>query len=550
MTIIAAMLVWSVTAAAQAPAAPPLPHETLFYTHDGLRLEAYLYLPQGAGPFPLVVYNHGSVPAAQEKDEWPAPYIARLLVPAGYALLVPERRGYGKSEGRSFAEEIGQDRGPRFVERQRAEAGDINAGVEFVLARSNSPLDPKRVVIMGYSFGGIVTTLASAASQRYAAVIVQAPGALNWDRSSDTRNALTEAAAKIRAPLSCAVAENDATTESARTICATAQAAGARTTLKVYPPFAGGKERPGNPPGHALFGPFGVSVWEKDALGFLAEVTQPSAQTPVAPADRFFDSSGVQIRYVEQGQGPAIVMMHGYTGTLDRHFIANGVFANLAKDHRAIAIDLRGHGKSGKPHDPKAYGEEMARDVVRLLDHLKIQRAHVLGYSLGAFIAGRVATLHPERLMSVVYVAGLPLRDMSFMDKFARDSVTELESDLPFKSLVVALQPPGAKPPSEDDMRKAMAPLVAANDVKAFAALWRGYQTLAVSDTQLAAVRVPSIVLVGSDDLNAAGVPELNKLHPRIKTVVVQGAQHGGPEGVMRRPEFMAALREFLAGAP
>ena len=54
-----------------------------------------------------------------------------------------------------------------------------------------------------------------------------------------------------------------------------------------------------------------------------------------------------------RAQGPAIVLMHGYTGTLDRHFIANGVFANLAKDHRAIAIDLRGHGKSGKPHDPR-----------------------------------------------------------------------------------------------------------------------------------------------------------------------------------------------------
>lgn len=274
-----------------------------------------------------------------------------------------------------------------------------------------------------------------------------------------------------------------------------------------------------------------------------------AAQPPAAPPDQFFDSNGVRLRYVEQGQGPVIVLMHGYTGTLDRHFIANGVFANLAKGHRAIAIDLRGHGKSGKPHDPNAYGEEFARDVVRLLDHLKIQRAHVLGYSLGAFIAGRVATMHPERLIGVVYVAGLPLRDLSFMDPFARDSVQELESDLPFKSLVAALQPPGSKPPSEDDMRKAMAPLVAANDVKAFAALWRGYKTLAVSDTDLAAVRVPSIVITGSEDINAAGVPELNKRHPQIRTVVVPGAQHGGPEGVMRRPEFMAALREFLAAA-
>ena len=284
-------------------------------------------------------------------------------------------------------------------------------------------------------------------------------------------------------------------------------------------------------------------------LSFVT-VSPVLAQAPAAPADQFFDSSGVRIRYVEQGSGAPIVLMHGYTGTLDRHFIANGVFANLAKDYRVIAMDLRGHGKSGKPHDAKAYGDEMARDVVRLLDHLKIQRAHVLGYSLGGFIASRLATLHPDRLISIVYVASLPLRTTdTVMDKFAEDSVQELESDLPFRSLVEALQPPGSKPPSEDEIRKAVAPLVAANDVKAFAALWRGFKTLPISPQQLTAVKVPSIVITGSADTNAAGVPELNKTHPQIRTVVVPGAQHGGPEGVMRRSEFMAALRPFLAAA-
>ncbi|MGH9221259.1 MAG: alpha/beta fold hydrolase [Vicinamibacterales bacterium] len=274
------------------------------------------------------------------------------------------------------------------------------------------------------------------------------------------------------------------------------------------------------------------------------------AQTPAAPPDQFFDSSGVRIRYVEQGQGPAIVLMHGYTGTLDRHFIANGVFANLAKDHRAIAIDLRGHGKSGKPVTASEYGPQMAIDVVRLLDHLKIQRAHVLGYSLGAMIAGRLATLHPERLISVAYIASLPLRTTdTYMEKFAAASVEELESDMPFKSLALALQPPGAKPPSDDEIQKAVAPLVAANDVKALAALWRGYKGLAVSDQQLRAVTIPSIVITGSEDISAAGVPELNKTQPQIRTVVVQGAQHGGPDGVMRRAEFMTTLREFLAAA-
>src|SRR6187401_1354268 len=139
----------------------------------------------------------------------------------------------------------------------------------------------------------------------------------------------------------------------------------------------------------------------------LAAVSIVAAQ-PAAPADQFFDSNGVQIRYVEQGSGSPVVMLHGYTGTADRHFIANGVFAQIAKEHRAIAMDLRAHGKSGKPHDPKMYGEEMAKDVVRLLDHLNIQKAHIVGYSLGAMIAGRLVTTNPDRLLSVAFIGHHP----------------------------------------------------------------------------------------------------------------------------------------------
>ena len=271
---------------------------------------------------------------------------------------------------------------------------------------------------------------------------------------------------------------------------------------------------------------------------------------PAAPPDQFFDSNGVRIRYVEQGSGPPLVLMHGYTGTLDRHFLANGVFANLAKDHRVIAFDLRGHGKSGKPHDPSEYGEVMAGDVVRLLDHLKIERAHMIGYSLGAVIAGRLATMHPNRLISVAYVAQYPMRELSpRLEKFAEDSVRELEGNLPFRSLALALQPPGAKPLTDDEIRKMVAPLVAANDVKALAALWRGYRTLVVQDSALAAARAPMIILIGSEDTNAAGVPAFTTAHPQIRALIVPGAQHGGEQGVMRRPEFMATLREFLAAA-
>jgi len=157
------------------------------------------------------------------------------------------------------------------------------------------------------------------------------------------------------------------------------------------------------------------------ALAILFSVAA-AAQTP-APPDRFFDSNGVQIRYIEQGSGTPVVMLHGYTGTLDRHFIANGVFANIAKDHRAIAMDLRAHGKSGKPHDPKAYGDELAKDVIRLLDHLEIPRAHIVGYSLGAILAGRLIVTDPDRLASVAFIGAHPRRELNAYDtKFIEDS--------------------------------------------------------------------------------------------------------------------------------
>jgi dienelactone hydrolase len=260
-----------VTAALVAQAAPPpaLPYETLFYTHDGLRLEAYLYKPQGAGPFPLVVYNHGSAPEEQEGQEWPAPYIARIFVPAGYALLVPERRGYGKSGGLAFSKDVGSDRGRRFAARHRQEATDINAAVEYVLTHPAFSIDRRRVALVGWSFGGIVTTLAAGSADSYSAVVVQAPGALNWDHSEEMRKALLAAAPAIRAPLSCMVAENDATVESARQICAAAQAAGTKTTVTIYPPYHGPVGRPGTPEGHALFGPAGADIWKGDVLAFI-----------------------------------------------------------------------------------------------------------------------------------------------------------------------------------------------------------------------------------------------------------------------------------------
>jgi dienelactone hydrolase len=254
----------------------------LFYNNGNLRLEAYFYRPQGTGPFPVVVYNHGSR-AGFERAERPMAFIARVLVPAGYAVLVPERRGYGKSDGATFAEEVGNDRGERFIRRQEAEAADVNAAVDY--AKAQLPIDTERIGVIGYSFGGIVTTLAAAGNKSFAAVVNQAPGALNWDRSPLLRQELLSSAEKIKAPMVCMAAKNDATTENVRSICAKARDHGAVTDVIIYPPFKDPRFDNPTAPGHAIFF-YGVDIWQQDVLTFLAKYLKPEAHTPdkAAPA--------------------------------------------------------------------------------------------------------------------------------------------------------------------------------------------------------------------------------------------------------------------------
>jgi pimeloyl-ACP methyl ester carboxylesterase len=269
---------------------------------------------------------------------------------------------------------------------------------------------------------------------------------------------------------------------------------------------------------------------------------------PVVPRDSFFNSDGVQIRYVDQGQGSAVVLVHGYTGNLERHWLAPGIFADLVKDHRVIALDCRGHGKSGKPADPKSYGAEMGQDIVRLLDHLKIRRAHLVGYSMGAIIAGRLLTTNADRFLTVTFIGHHPVRKWTDDDEQqAEAAARELESDTPFRSLILGISPADAQP-GEDEIRKLSQGLVATNDLKALAAFHRGRRTLVASETALAAVRVPMLEIIGSADPNLADLQDLRKVMPALTVVVVQGATHGGERGVLRRPELLEALRALLAG--
>ena len=112
----------------------------------------------------------------------------------------------------------------------------------------------------------------------------------------------------------------------------------------------------------------------------MARLTTLAAVLLLATAadaqQRFFDSNGVRIRYLELGKGEPVVLLHGNGGSL-QGWLDTGIAADLARDYRVIALDARGHGQSGKPRDPSAYGQQMGLDLVRLLDQLGIERAVV-----------------------------------------------------------------------------------------------------------------------------------------------------------------------------
>jgi pimeloyl-ACP methyl ester carboxylesterase len=241
-----------------------------------------------------------------------------------------------------------------------------------------------------------------------------------------------------------------------------------------------------------------------------------------------FDSDGVRLHFELHGPegGHPIVLVHGFASDYQLNWVGTRWQETLTKaGHRVIGLDCRGHGSSDKPHDPEAYAlETMSADVRRLLDHLEIETANYLGYSMGGKIGVQALLDFPERLGRVVLGGagwGGAFRAAGAIAKALRGG------------------------PIESPVAKTFFDFAAArpsNDLEALAACILGPQP-EPDPAGLAAIKNPVLVVVGDEDDIVTDVDRLIESIPTAKLVMVAGRNHMSavPAG-----EFKKAALEFL----
>jgi pimeloyl-ACP methyl ester carboxylesterase len=226
-----------------------------------------------------------------------------------------------------------------------------------------------------------------------------------------------------------------------------------------------------------------------------------------------FLNGGVEIAYLDEGENEPIVLVHGFASTKEVNWVQPGWVAALtAAGRRVIALDNRGHGASSKLYEPSAYhSAAMAEDVRALLDHLKIERADVMGYSMGARIAAFLAVNHPARVRSVI-LGGLGKRLVEGVG--LPETIAE---SLEAPSLADVQDPTGRVFRVFAEQNR--------SDLRALAACIRGSrQTL--THAQVASILVPVLVAVGTKDKVAGSARELAALIPGARALDIPDRDH------------------------
>jgi pimeloyl-ACP methyl ester carboxylesterase len=247
-----------------------------------------------------------------------------------------------------------------------------------------------------------------------------------------------------------------------------------------------------------------------------------------------FRHGEVEIAFLDEGQkqpnAEPIVLVHGFASNKEVNWVNPGWVATLTRaGRRVIALDNRGHGASSKLYDPAAYhSATMAQDVRALLDHLHIERADVMGYSMGARIAAFLTVVHPARVRALV-LGGLGIRLVDGVGLSAN-----IAEALEARSLADVSDPTGRSFRSFAEQTQ--------SDLKALAACMRGSrQTL--SREQVAGIRVPVLVAVGTKDNVAGAAQALAALIPGARALDIPDRDHMLAVG---DKVFKAGVLEFL----
>ena len=243
-----------------------------------------------------------------------------------------------------------------------------------------------------------------------------------------------------------------------------------------------------------------------------------------------FNSDGVEIAFDVWGEGPPILLIHGFASNLLVNWVATGWVKTLvAAGRQVIAIDNRGHGQSEKLYDSAMYSAPiMADDAARLLRHLKIEKADVMGYSMGARISAFLTMQNPPMVRRAVF-AGLASRMITGVG--GSDTIAEaLEAeDRPQKFDPAAMAFRIFAEQTKSDL-KALAACIRSSRVK-------------IKEEGLAAIRVPVLVVAGELDEIAGTVDGLTSIIPGSQGVVLPKRNHMNAVG---DSGFKAAVVEFL----
>ncbi|HEY9772638.1 MAG TPA: alpha/beta hydrolase [Planktothrix sp.] len=236
--------------------------------------------------------------------------------------------------------------------------------------------------------------------------------------------------------------------------------------------------------------------------------------SPTAALADNFESNGVNIHYVVDGEGPPVILIHGLYASAYTNWQLPGIMRNLAKHYRVVAFDLRGHGASGKPEEEAQYGVEMAKDVARLLDYLHIEKARIVGYSLGGMVALKFVSLYPQRTTTAVLGGMGWLREGSPIQKVWQNM--------------------------GDQQRDAGNTRVAGVPPACLSAVAQ----LALSQEEVERINVPVTMIVGdSDPCRFLYAQPLHRLRKDWPIVLVQGAGH---MNCVIQPAFQRDLEDAL----